>query len=494
MSESLVLALDQGTTSSRAVLFDRAGSVRGFESRELTQHFPQAGYVEHDPTQLWLDQLACARGALRNARARATDIAAIGITNQRETTLLWDRTTGAALGNAIVWQDRRTEPLCAALNAAGQSERIRAVTGLMLDPYFSASKIAWRLEHDAALRARAERGEIAFGTVDSWLLWNLTGGSVHATDYTNASRTMLFDISRLEWSDEMLALFDIPRAMLPAALPSTADFGIARPDMLGAAIPICALVGDQQAALAGHSGFARGFAKSTYGTGSFVMLNTGSNIVQSTHGLISTIALACEPGRATYALEGSIFATGTAVQWLRDGLGIIAHASEVEALARSVPDPAGCVFVPAFVGLGAPYWDPHARAALTGITRGTTRAHIARAVLDAIAYQTVDVIRAMETDAGVTLHELLVDGGVAANDYVMQRQADLLGTPVVRPAGLEVTALGAAGLAGLQCGAWDAVPRVPRARSKRFEPAGLRSERDNEMAAWQRAIRAARLS
>ncbi|GAC1584907.1 MAG: glycerol kinase GlpK [Candidatus Velthaea sp.] len=494
MSESYILALDQGTTSSRAVVFDRSGAVRGFDQRELPQIFPQPGWVEHDPADIWHGALESARTALRNARVAAADIAAIGITNQRETTILWERESGRAIGNAIVWQDRRTAPLCEALAARGHAEAIRAVTGLVLDPYFSASKIAWRLDRDPVLRERAERGEIAFGTVDSWLIWNLTGGARHVTDYTNASRTMLFDLQTLAWSDEMLALFEIPRAMLPAALPCTANYGTVRPELLGAAIPIAGVAGDQQAALAGHAGFTAGIAKNTYGTGSFVVLNTGEAIVRSTHGLISTIACSFASGQATYALEGSIFMTGAAVQWLRDGLGIIAHADAIETLARTVPDTAGCFFVPAFTGLGAPYWDPHARAAITGLTRGTTRAHIARAALDAMAYQTVDVIRAMERDAGRAVSELRVDGGAAANDLVMQRQADLLGVPVVRPMLLELSALGAASLAGLQIGYWTDVSTLARGRriERSFTPELTENERQRELHAWHRAVDAAR--
>jgi glycerol kinase len=491
---SVILALDQGTTSSRAIVFDERGTVVAFDQRELTQHFPQPGWVEHDPLEIWESQLATARGALRNARVSAADVAAIGITNQRETTVLWERDSGKPVGNAIVWQDRRTAPACEALRARGVERLVSERTGLLLDPYFSATKIAWLLENIAGLRARAEAGEIAFGTVDAWLISKLTGGARHVTDVTNASRTALFDIHRLRWSDELLETFGVPRAMLPEVLPCTADFGTVAPEHLGAAIGIAGVAGDQQAALVGQAGFAPGLAKNTYGTGSFVVLNTGERVVRSEHGLISTVAFAFERDRATYALEGSVFVTGAAVQWLRDGLGIIERSGDVERLAREVDDAGGCYFVPAFTGLGAPYWDPHARGAIVGITRGTTRAHIARATLDAMAYQTADVVAAMERDAGIALAELRADGGASGNDFVMQRQADLLGVPVVRPACLETTALGAAQLAGLQCGFWpdlDALSALWRADA-RFTPALGAAQRDAQLAGWRRAVRSAR--
>ncbi|HZW53601.1 MAG TPA: glycerol kinase GlpK [Candidatus Elarobacter sp.] len=491
---SVILALDQGTTSSRAIVFDEAGNVVAFDQRELRQHFPQPGWVEHDPLEIWESQLATARGALRNARLSAADVAAIGITNQRETTLLWERDTGKPVGNAIVWQDRRTAPACEALRARGVERLVSERTGLLLDPYFSATKIAWLLQNVAGLQARADKGDIAFGTVDSWLIYNLTDGARHVTDVTNASRTALFDIHRLRWSDELLETFGVPRAVLPEVLACTADFGTTAPEHLGGAIRIAGVAGDQQAALVGQAGFAPGLAKNTYGTGSFVVLNTGERVVRSEHGLISTIAFAFERDRATYALEGSVFATGAAVQWLRDGLGIIERSGDVERLAREVDDAGGCYFVPAFAGLGAPYWDPHARGTVTGITRGTTRAHIARAALDAMAYQTADVVSAMERDAGIALAELRADGGASANGLVMQRQADLLGVPVLRPACLETTAFGAAGLAGLQCGFWpdvEALAAMWRAGA-RFMPALGASERAAQLAVWRRAVLSAR--
>jgi glycerol kinase len=491
---SAILALDQGTTSSRAIVFDADGRALGFDQREFPQLFPQPGWVEHDPAEIWASQLAVARGALRNARLSAADVAAIGITNQRETTILWERATGKPVANAIVWQDRRTAPLCDELRERGLGELVTAQTGLVLDPYFSATKIAWLLDSVDGLRARAEAGEVAFGTVDSWLIWNLTGGSRHVTDVTNASRTMLFDIHRLAWSDELLAAFGIPRAILPDVLPCTADFGLTAVAHFGAAIRIAGVAGDQQAALVGQAGFDAGLAKNTYGTGSFVVLNTGDRVVRSEHGLVATVAFAFEPGRATYALEGSIFVTGAAVQWLRDGLGIIERSSDVERLAREVSDSGDCLFVPAFAGLGAPYWDPYARGTVVGITRGTTRAHLARAALDAMAYQTADVVAAMERDAAVVLTELRVDGGASANDLTMQFQADVLGVPVSRPAVVETTALGAAYLAGLQVGFWGDVATVARQwrEEARFVPAMDVSRRAELLGRWRRAVERSR--
>jgi len=490
----VILAVDQGTTSSRAVVFDARGSIVAFDQRELPQIFPRPGWVEHDPVAIWETQLEVARGALRNAHLSAADVAAVGITNQRETTILWERASGKPVANAIVWQDRRTAELCDALRARGVEELVRARTGLLLDPYFSATKIAWLLQHVPRLRSRAEAGEIAFGTVDSWLISNLTGGARHVTDVTNASRTMLFDIHELRWSDDLLAAFDVPRALLPEVLPCTAEFGTTAVEHFGGWIRIAGVAGDQQAALAGQAGFAPGIAKNTYGTGSFVILNTGERVVRSEHGLLATVAFAFEPRRATYALEGSIFVTGAAVQWLRDGLGIIERSSDVEALARSVDDAGGCYFVPAFTGLGAPYWDPYARGTIVGITRGTKRAHLARAALDAMAYQTADVVAAMERDAGIALAELRVDGGASANDLVMQRQADLLGVPVVRPRCIETTALGAAYLAGLQVRFWRDVDEITElwAAQARFEPRLDAAHREIELARWRRAVELSR--
>jgi len=489
---AFVLALDQGTSSSRAILFDAAGVPRASAQRELTQYFPQPGWVEHDPMEIWESQLATAREALASAGASAVHIAAIGITNQRETTVVWDRATGEPVAPAIVWQDRRTAQRCDALRTSSFGQIAARKTGLVIDPYFSATKIAWILDRHH-LRDRASNGELCFGTVDSWLLWNLTGGAVHATDHTNASRTLLFDLHTLDWDEELCGRFGVPRALLPEIRSSISRFGTTKPDLFGGAIPIGAMAGDQHAALFGQCGFRRGIAKNTYGTGSFVVLNTGDTIVQSRHGLLATVAFT-SPNTIAYALEGSIFVTGAAVQWLRDGLGIIDAAADVEALATSVPDAGGVTFVPAFTGLGAPYWDPHARGLLLGITRGTTRAHIARAALEAMAYQSADVIDAMLADARETLRELRVDGGASCNDFVMQFQADLLGVDVVRPAVRETTALGAAYMAGLECGFWkdmaalEALYRV----EKRFTPNMDRISRNTAMAQWHGAITRAR--
>jgi glycerol kinase len=484
------LAFDAGTTSSRAIVFDREGTIRGLDQAEFPQIFPQPGWVEHDPDDIWRSQLDTARGALRHAGVDASDIAAIGITNQRETTLLWDRATGRPVHNAIVWQDRRTAPICDQLRAAGHEETVRRLTGLLLDPYFSATKIGWILDRVPGLRERAGRGEIAFGTVDSWLIWNLTGGARHVTDVTNASRTLLFDIGNLTWSDTLLEIFRIPRALLPDVLPSTAAFGTTSPGLFGAPIQVAGVAGDQQAALVGQAGFTRGLGKNTYGTGSFVVLNTGDTIVRSNEGLLSTIAFGYEPGKVNYALEGSIFVTGAAVQWLRDGLGIIERSSDIEILARDVADAGGVYFVPAFAGLGAPYWDPYARGAIVGITRGTTKAHIARAALEAMAFQSAEVIAAMQRDAGLTLSELRVDGGAANNDIAMQFQADILGTDVVRPKVTETTALGAAYLAGLQAGFWPDVAAVADhwQEGRRFRPAFDAAARKTLMRGWTRAV------
>jgi len=485
-----VLALDQGTTSSRALVFDERGAIRGLDQREFPQSYPRPGWVEHDPADIWRSQLETAQGALHNAGIAAGDVAALGITNQRETTLVWERDGGRPVHPAIVWQDRRTAALCDELRARGVEALVRRTTGLLLDPYFSGTKLAWLLDNVEGLRERAERGELAFGTVDSWLIWNFTGGAAHVTDYTNASRTLLFDLERLDWSDEMLALLRVPRALLPTALPSVAQFGVTLPELLGAPIPIAGVAGDQHAALVGQAGFTKGLAKNTYGTGSFLMLNTGGERVHDSGGLLTTIAFALEPRRAVYALEGSIFVTGAAVQWLRDGLRIISTSAEVEQLAARVPDNGGVYFVPAFAGLGAPHWDPYARGTLVGLTRGTTREHIARAALEAMAYQTADVVAAMQTQANLELAELRVDGGAAGNDLTMQFQADVLGVDVVRPRVTETTALGAAYLAGISAGVWsgpdDVVTQWQEAR--RFRPSMAGAERDRLLRAWHRAV------
>ncbi len=485
-----VLALDQGTTSSRALVFDRDGAIRGVDQREFPQSYPRPGWVEHDPADIWRSQLETARGALRNAGVAAADVAALGITNQRETTLVWERASGTPVYPAIVWQDRRTAALCDDLKARGAEPAVRRTTGLLLDPYFSGTKLAWLLDNVAGVRERAERGELAFGTIDTWLIWNFTGGAAHVTDYTNASRTLLFDLESLTWSDAMLALLRVPRALLPEVRPSVARFGTTVPEMLGAPIPIAGVAGDQHAALVGQAGFTKGLAKNTYGTGSFLMLNTGAEIVRDRGGLLTTVAYATEPGKAVYALEGSIFVTGAAVQWLRDGLGIIGDSVEVEELAARVPDNGGVYFVPAFAGLGAPHWDPYARGAIVGLTRGSTRGHLARAALEAMAYQTADVVRAMQREANLELVELRVDGGAARNDLTMQFQADVLGVDVVRPRVTETTALGAAYLAGISTGVWSGPDDVAGQwqEARRFRPAMADAERERLLRSWRRAV------
>jgi glycerol kinase len=489
---AVILALDQGTTSSRAIVFDEHANVLAFAQREFPQHFPQPGWVEHDPRDLWDSQFATAEKALRNAGIAAKDVAAIGITNQRETALLWDRESGEPLCNAIVWQDRRTAAQCEALRERRLGEVVAQRTGLVLDPYFSATKVAWMLDRVYCAGERAASGELAFGTVDSWLIWKLTGGKRHVTDVTNASRTMLFDIHALQWSPELLRAFDIPQNILPEVLPCTGDFGTTT--LFGNAIRIAGVAGDQQAALLGQAGFDAGIAKNTYGTGSFLMLNTGDRVVRSKEGLLSTIAYAFAPGAATYALEGSVFITGAAVQWLRDGLQIVSDSSQVEALAREAADNGGVYFVPAFAGMGAPYWDPYARGTIVGLTRGTTRAHIARAALEAMAYQSADVIAAMQRDSALLLHELRVDGGASRNALAMQFQADILGVPVVRPAIVETTALGAAYLAGLQSGFWSSIDgiRTHWRQDVRFTPALDGLQRGRLLHDWHHAVQCAR--
>ncbi|KAF1046628.1 glycerol kinase GlpK [Xylophilus sp.] len=498
-----ILALDQGTTSSRAILFDRAGTAVASAQREFRQIFPRPGWVEHDAWEIWESQLAVARACLRQARARhgAVEVAALGITNQRETVVLWDRASGEPVANAIVWQDRRTAAACDVLAAAGHGALIQRRTGLVIDAYFSGTKLAWLLDEVPGARQRAERGELAFGTVDSWLVWNLTAGAgrapVHATDASNASRTMLYDIHAGDWSDELLALLRIPRAVLPQVVPSSGVVGTAEPSLLGAALPIAGIAGDQQAATFGQACFAPGMAKNTYGTGCFMLLNTGTTAVPSRNRLLTTVGWQGprESGAATaYCLEGGVFMAGATVQWLRDGLQIIRSAPEVEALAASVPDSGDVHLVPAFAGLGAPDWDSHARAVLIGMTRGTTRAHIARAALESIAWQVADVFAAMERDAGLPLAELRVDGGASTNDLLMQLQADVLGVPVVRPKVTETTALGAAYLAGLAVGFWSGGDEIAAlwAADRRFAPALDAAARQARHARWRQAVDRAR--
>jgi glycerol kinase len=484
---SFVLALDQGTTSSRALVFDRAGAVRAIAQQEFRQIFPRPGWVEHDAAEIWATQSGVLHEALARAGIGAADIAAIGITNQRETTVVWNRATGKPIAPAIVWQDRRTAPECDALRAAGHSELIARKTGLVLDAYFSGTKIKWLLDNVDGARAATERGELAFGTIDTWLIWNLTGGEVHVTDPSNASRTLLFDIRNGAWDDELLALFDIPRSVLPSVVPSS---GVcAHAAVSGVRVPIAGIAGDQQAALFGQACHSPGLAKNTYGTGCFLLLNTGSHAVASTNNLVTTIAWQRDDKRQ-YALEGSVFIAGAVVQWLRDGLRLIDSAQAIERLAASVPDNGGVYFVPAFSGLGAPHWDAYARGAIVGLTRGVTAAHIARAALESIAFQSADVLFAMERDAGIKLTQLRVDGGATANDLLMQFQADILGVPVVRPKVLETTALGAGYLAGLAVGYWkDAADvsanwRIDRA----FEPSMSSDQASALRSSWQEAI------
>jgi glycerol kinase len=467
---SYILALDQGTTSSRAIVFDSNGGIRAVAQKEFQQIFPQAGWVEHHPAEIWTSQLSVAVEALAKANLTPRDIAAIGITNQRETTIVWDRQTGQPVANAIVWQDRRTAGLCDRLQADGHAAMIQRKTGLILDAYFSGSKIAWILDNVPGVRARAESGQLAFGTVDTWLIWNLTGGRSHVTDVSNASRTMLYDIHSGQWDAEILALFRIPASLLPEVRASSGVAGEVTTAGL-AGIPVAGMAGDQQAALFGQMCLQPGMAKNTYGTGCFMLQNTGETAVASKNRLLTTVAWKID-GRTEYALEGSVFIGGAVVQWLRDGLGIIRNSADVEALAASVPDNGGVYLVPAFAGLGAPHWDPYARGAMLGITRGTTAGHIARAAVESIAYQVTDLLSAMHADSGIELGELRVDGGASQNNMLMQFQADLLGVPVVRPAVTETTALGAAYLAGLAVGYWKSEQECATQWQveRRFEP------------------------
>ena len=496
-----ILALDQGTTSSRAILFNQAGEIAAQAQAEFPQIYPQPGWVEHDPEVIWSTQIETAQRVLQDASVDADGVAAIGITNQRETTLLWDRSTGKPIHNAIVWQCRRTAPMCAELRAEGFDALIRERTGLVTDPYFSGTKVAWLLENVPGARARAERGELAFGTIDSFLIWRLTGGRLHITDPSNASRTLLFDIHRGIWDPEICDHLKIPASVLPQVQPSSAIYGEADAGILGGAIPLAGIAGDQQAATFGQACFRPGMAKNTYGTGCFVLLNTGSSPVSSSSGLLTTVgwqldgkgAARVKPG-LSYCLEGSIFIAGAAVQWLRDGLGLIQQSSEVEALAASVPDSAGVYIVPAFVGLGAPYWDPYARGTILGLTRGTQSAHIARATLEAIAFQTWDVIQAMEKDAGLRLEALRVDGGASRNNLLMQIQADFLGVPVQRPRVTETTALGAAYLAGLAAGLWPSTTTIADnwLLEMEFKPRLSEDERQARYGEWRRAVERSR--
>ena len=493
-----LLALDQGTSSSRSIVFDAQGHIVAQAQQELPQIYPQPGWVEHDPREIWRTQLATAREALAKAGLAASDICALGITNQRETTVLWNRATGQPVYHAIVWQDRRAEPACAQLREQGHAATIQAKTGLLIDAYFSGTKLQWLLDHVPGARAAAERGELAFGTVDSWLMWQLTGGKRHVTDVSNASRTMLFNVHTNQWDDELLALLRIPRALMPEVLPSAGDFGATDAQLLGGSIAIGGVAGDQQSALFGQACFTAGMAKNTYGTGCFMLMHTGGNFQKSENGLLTTSA-AQTAATPEYAMEGSVFVGGAVVQWLRDGLRAISASSEVQALAESVPDSGGVMMVPAFTGLGAPYWRPDARGTITGLTRGTTLAHIARAALESIAYQSAALLTAMSRDAvaagGAPVSELRVDGGACVNDLLMQFQADLLGIPVVRPAIVETTALGAAYLAGLASGVYGGTEELSRLwrAERRFVPTLPREQAAALMARWEHAVAQATL-
>jgi glycerol kinase len=486
---SFILALDQGTTSSRAIIFDHDGAIRAVAQKEFTQIFPSPGWVEHDPQEIWASQIGVAVEALGRAHVRPKDVAAIGITNQRETTIVWDRETGEPIHNAIVWQDRRTADDCQRMKAAGAGETIQAKTGLLIDAYFSASKIRWLLDNVLGARARAEAGKLAFGTVDTWLVWKLTNHACHVTDVSNASRTMLFNIHTLQWDDELLKLFAVPASLLPSVGSSSEVYGQVS-DSLGVEnVPIAGIAGDQQAALFGQMCRTPGMSKNTYGTGCFLLQNIGTNPIRSRQQLVTTVAWQIG-GRTAYALEGSVFIGGAVVQWIRDGLGLVRTAADIERLAATVADNGGVYLVPAFAGLGAPHWDPYARGTIVGITRGTTSGHIARAALESIAYQVTDLLDAMAADAGIALSELRVDGGAASNNTLMQFQADLLGVPVVRPAVTETTALGAAYLAGLAVGYWPSVDAITGQWKvdRRFDPAMPRSATAALRERWTEAL------
>jgi glycerol kinase len=489
--QQYILALDQGTTSSRAILFDRQGQVVACAQQEFPQHFPQPGWVEHDALDIWNSQLACAREVLRQAGVSAQQVAAIGIANQRETTVVWDRATGEPIAPAIVWQDRRTADACDRLREQGRAEFIQRKTGLELDAYFSATKLQWLLDHVPGARARAARGELAFGTIDSWLVFKLCGR--HVTDASNAARTMLFNIHTMRWDDELLDLFDVPPAVLPDVVSSSEQVGVTAGEWFGYPIPISGIAGDQQAATFGQACHRQGMVKNTYGTGCFMLMHAGGQPARSHNRLLSTVGWKID-GRTDYVLEGSVFMGGATVQWLRDGLGIIQQSGDVEALATSVPDSGGVLLVPAFVGLGAPYWDQHARGTIVGMTRGTTAAHIARAAVEAIAYQSAELLAAMQKDADCAVAEVRADGGAARNDLLMQFQADLLGVPVVRPKVTETTALGAAYLAGLAVGYWQSREEIAAQWQvdRRFEPAMPRERSETLMARWRQAVAAAR--
>ena len=489
MKEQYILAIDQGTSSSRAIVFNRQGESLAVAQKEFTQHFPQSGWVEHDPQEIWSSEAAVISEVMAGMGISGQDIAAVGITNQRETTILWDAETGEPVYNAIVWQDRRTAEYCDRLKADGLTETIRQKTGLIIDAYFSATKIKWVLDHVPGARQRAEQGRLRFGTVDTWLVWQLTGGRLHITDATNASRTMLFNIHTLQWDEELLRLFDIPRSLMPEVRSCSEVYGHTEATLFGQPVPIGGIAGDQQAALFGQLCTEPGSVKNTYGTGCFLLMNSGEKPITSANNLLTTIALSLG-GRVTYALEGSIFVGGSVVQWLRDGLGIIRSSGEVEALAASVPDTGGVYFVPALTGMGAPYWDQYARGSITGISRGTTAAHIARAALEGIAFQTLDIVEAMQRDAGIPLRALKVDGGASRNNLMMQFQADILDTTVIRPRNPETTALGATYLAGLAVGYWDSVETIRQQWivDSTFTPTPDRQRVEQAVKGWRVAV------
>ena len=487
---SYIMALDAGTTSNRCILFDKAGRMCSVAQKEFTQYFPKPGWVEHDANEIWATQLGVALSAMNKIGAGAAEIAAIGITNQRETTIVWDRETGEPVCHAIVWQCRRTSALCDELKAKGLTETFRQKTGLVIDAYFSATKLKWILDNVPGVRARAEAGQLLFGTVETWLIWKLTGGRAHVTDYTNASRTMLFNIHTLTWDDDILRILNIPRCMLPTPMPSSCVYAVADPIHFGSAIRIAGAAGDQQAALFGQTCFASGEAKNTFGTGGFLLMNTGGTPVLSQNGLVTTIACGAG-GKVQYALEGSIFVAGAAIQWLRDELRLLDDARDSEYMAQKVPDTNGCYVVPAFTGLGAPHWDQYARGAIVGLTRGCNKYHIIRATLDSLCYQVNDVLRAMQADSGIPLKALKVDGGACANNYLMQTMADLSGLPVMRPCCVETTALGAAYLAGLAVGYWSSTDEVIRnwAVDRTFAPQITEQERAKRIKGWNKAVR-----
>jgi len=487
-----IMALDAGTTSNRCILFNEAGEMCSVAQKEFTQYFPKPGWVEHDALEIWSTQLEVAQKAMANLNVTAADIAAIGITNQRETTIVWDKTTGEPIHHAIVWQCRRTSEYCDSLKEKGLTDTFRAKTGLVIDAYFSGTKLHWLLENVPGARERAERGELLFGTVETWLIWKLTGGKAHVTDYSNASRTMLFNINTLQWDDEILAELNIPKCMLPEAKPSSCVYGETLAQFFGAPIPISGAAGDQQAALFGQTCFTPGEAKNTYGTGCFMLMNTGEKPVFSNNGLVTTIAWGLD-GKVEYALEGSIFVAGAAIQWLRDEMRLIDSSPDSEYMALKVKDTNGCYVVPAFTGLGAPYWDQYARGTIVGLTRGVNKYHIIRATLDSLCYQTNDVLQAMKADSGIELAALKVDGGASANNYLMQTQADLIDAPVQRPRCVETTAMGAAYLAGLAVGYWASKEDVIKnwAIDRTFEPSIPAEERETRVKHWKKAVKSA---